>query len=68
MPKEKRTDEGYKKKVQYSIDYSKTHYKRIPLDVTPEKYDQIKTASDLLGETVNGYIKSAIDTRLNSGK
>ena len=44
--------------------YAKKAIKRIPLDVQKEKYDQIKAAADLAGETVNGYIKKAIDERL----
>lgn len=52
-------------KVQYNIDYNKKHYKRIPLDVTFSKYEEIKTAADSTGESVNGFIKSAIDKKLS---
>ena len=38
--------------------------KRIPLDVAKEKYDQIKSAAETTGESVNGYIKKAIDERM----
>jgi len=44
--------------------YKKTHIKRIPLDVQKEKYEEIKDAADRAGETVNGYIKKAIDDRM----
>ena len=44
--------------------YAKKALKRIPLDVQKEKYDQIKAAADRAGETVNGYIKKAIEERL----
>ncbi|MBQ9199232.1 MAG: hypothetical protein IJ141_03565 [Lachnospiraceae bacterium] len=44
--------------------YKEKNYKRIPLDVTHEKYEQIKTAADKSSESVNGYIKKAIDERL----
>ena len=47
-----------------SIKYKKSHYKRVPLDVTPAKYDEIKSAAGSCGESVNGYIKKAIDMRL----
>ena len=40
--------------------------KRIPLDVAKEKYDQIKSAAETTGESVNGYIKKAIDMRMES--
>lgn len=38
--------------------------KRIPLDVPKEKYEQIKAAADAVGEKVNGYIKKAVDERM----
>ena len=44
--------------------YAKAKLKRIPLDVQKEKYDQIKAAADRNGESVNGYIKKAIDERI----
>ena len=47
-----------------SIAYAKKALKRIPLDVQKEKYEEIKAAADRAGETVNGYIKSAIDQRI----
>lgn len=48
----------------YLYKYAKDNLKRIPLDVTKDKYDQIKAAADTAGEPVNGYIKRAIDERL----
>ena len=44
--------------------YKKKKLKRIPLDVQKEKYEEIKTAAAASGETVNGYIKKAIDERM----
>ena len=44
--------------------YEKKAIKRIPLDVQKEKYEEIKAAAEAAGETVNGYIKSAIDQRI----
>ncbi|MDO4301067.1 MAG: hypothetical protein Q4D26_06715 [Clostridia bacterium] len=46
--------------------YAKENLKRIPLDVTKEKYQEIKNASEKAGESVNGYIKKAIDDRMNN--
>lgn len=63
---EKRTEEGYRKKVQYNLEYAKKNYKRVPLDITNDKYNELKTASEKAGESVNGYIKKAIDLRLSS--
>lgn len=53
------------KKTQYNIEYAKKNLKRIPLDVQKEKYEEIQTAATTAGESVNGYIKKAIDTRLS---
>lgn len=44
--------------------YAKNNLKRIPLDVQKEKYEEIKAAATAAGETVNGYIKKAIDERM----
>lgn len=63
---EKRSAESYQKKMQYSMEYAKQKYKRVPLDVTLEKYEEIKNASEIAGETVNGYIKKAIDMRMGN--
>ena len=53
---------------EYLYDYQKTKLKRIPLDVTKEKYEQIKAAADAAGEKVNGYIKKAVDERMERGQ
>lgn len=44
--------------------YRDKNIKRIPLDVQKEKYDEIKAAAAAAGESVNGYIKKAIDDRM----
>lgn len=51
-------------KTKYSIEYAKKNLKRIPLDVPKEKYEEIKAAADAAGEKVNGYIKKAIEQRM----
>ena len=55
-------------KKSYDLKYAKDKLKRIPLDVSKEKYDQIKAAADQVGESVNGYIKKSIDMRMESEK
>lgn len=50
------------KQARYT--YAKKSLKRIPLDVQKEKYEEIKTAAENAGESVNGYIKKAIDERM----
>lgn len=46
---------------EYLVNYHKNKLKRIPLDVPVEKYNQIKAYTESRGETVNGFIKRAID-------
>lgn len=53
-----------KEQMQTRYNYAKKNLKRIPLDVQKEKYDEIKAAADSVGESVNGYIKKAIDERM----
>ena len=56
------------KKTKYDIEYAKTHLKRIPLDVTKEKYQEIKNTATEVDESVNGFIKKAIDLRIKDIK
>ena len=51
-------------KAKYDIEYAKNKLKRIPLDVQKEKYEEIKAAAESAGESVNGYIKKAVDERM----
>ena len=44
-----------------SLKYKEKNIKRIPLDVPKEKYEQIKNHASAHAETVNGFIKRAID-------
>lgn len=55
------------KKLEYNLEYSKKHYKRVPLDLTIEKYEEAKKAAEMAGEPLNRYIKNAIDRRIESG-
>ncbi|MCD7743988.1 MAG: hypothetical protein LUI13_01635 [Lachnospiraceae bacterium] len=48
----------------YLTEYKKAKLKRVPLDVSKEKYEEIKAAATSVGESVNGYIKTAIDQRI----
>ena len=50
-----------------NIKYKEKSIKRIPLDVQKEKYEAIKAAAEATGESVNGYIKTAVDRRIESG-
>lgn len=51
-------------KKKYNADYAKKNFKRIPLDMQIYKYEQVKEAANAAGETVNGFIKTAIDMRI----
>ena len=51
-------------KAKYDIEYAKNKLRRIPLDVQKEKYEEIKAAATAAGESVNGYIKKAVDQRM----
>lgn len=56
------TEQGY----QASLKYKAKNIKRIPLDVQLSKYQEIAAAAAAAGETVNGYIKKAIDLRMEA--
>ena len=49
------------KKQKYDIEYAKNNLKRVPLDLKIEKYNKIKAHAEKQGESVNGFIKRAID-------
>lgn len=57
---------AFDKYAPYRIEYAKKNYKRVPLDVSKELYQEIKNAADSVGESVNGYIKEAIKRRIDS--
>lgn len=44
--------------------YKASNIKRVPLDVQKEHYDRIKNHAEGRGETVNGFIKRAIDSQI----
>ena len=55
-------------KAKYDAKYAKENYHRIPLEVRKDKYEEIKKAASDNEESINGYIKKAIDDRLNKDK
>lgn len=56
-----------KAKRDYNTQYIKDNIKRIPLDVQKDKFEEIKAAADASRESVNGYIKRAVDDRISGG-
>ena len=55
-----------KKKMDYDNQYAKAHYHRIALNVKNEVYEDIKYAADISGESVSGFIRKAIDDRIDN--
>ena len=52
-----------------SVKWQAANMKRVPLDVRKEYYtDILKPAADRAGETVGGYIKKAIEQRIEREK
>lgn len=49
-------------------EYKKAKLKRVPLDLTKEKYQEVKEAAERAGSSVNGYIKAAIDEKIEREK
>ena len=62
------SEKAKENKLKYTHAYTKANYKRVPLLVSHEMYNDIKTASMEKGESVNGYIKTAIKNRLEKEK
>lgn len=49
----------------YSLKYAKEKLKRVPLDLTKERYEEVKAAAERQGSSVNGYIKDAITEKMS---
>lgn len=45
---------------EYSMQYAKDHLKRVPLDLTLDFYEEVKNYASSNGESLNGFIKRAI--------
>ena len=58
MPNDARNRAQYK--------YAAAHLKRVPLDMQLTEYARVKDAATAAGETVNGYIKTAIRARMQA--
>jgi len=58
--------EAAEKKRRYNMRYAEKNYKRVPLDLQLKKYEELKKTAEAAGETVNGYIKKAIELRMNA--
>lgn len=56
------------KRKETMMEYAKKNLKRVPLDVQKDYYDQIKAHAAAQGESVNGFIKRAIDETMQRDK
>ena len=65
---QKLSEKAKENKIKYINNWKRQNVKRIGLEVSPAKFDEIKQAADSSGESVNGYIKKAIDERLYKDK
>lgn len=63
MSSEKKPQYNDKHK-EYTLRYAREKLKRVPLDLTKDKYEQVKAAAERAGESVNGYIKTAVEERM----
>ena len=55
------------KSYQASVEYKAKNIKRVPLDMQMDKYEELVSAASAAGESVNGYIKKAIEQRIEAG-
>lgn len=62
---QKLSDKALENKKKYTAEYRKQNYKRITLELSHEKYNELKEISQANNETVNGFIKTAINERID---
>ena len=62
------SEKAKQNKKKYNASYIKENMKRIPLTVQNSQYEEIKSAAESVDESINGFIKKAINTRIESLK
>lgn len=55
-----------KAQIRATQKYKKENYSRIPLDVPREYHEKVKEVAKSQGQSVNGFIKDAIDEKIKS--
>lgn len=60
-----RSEQGKRNATKYRNEYAKKNYKRIPLNVSFDLYDRLKSKCDSLGVPVNTYIKQLLENDLS---
>ena len=53
---------------EYLLNYHKTKLKRVPLDLSLEKFEEVRSHALERSETVNGFIKRAIEETMERDK
>lgn len=56
------------KTIQYNNEFNKLKYDRITIMLPKGDKDTLQAAADQAGQSVNAYIKQAIQARLATGK
>lgn len=59
-----RSEKGLENAKQYNLEYKKKTYKRVPLDMRIEDYDELKAYCDKCNIPVQTFIKSAISEKM----
>ena len=62
------SEKAIENKKQYTLDYKKKSYKRVPLDMRIEDYEQLKAYCDKCNIPVQTFIKSAISEKIARDK
>ncbi len=62
------SDKNINSQTKAKNKYNAKTYDRISFFVLKGDKDKIKSAAENVGESVNGYIKKAVDNRIESGK
>lgn len=62
------SEKALENKKKYDLEYSKKHYKRVPLDMPIDDYDELKAHCDKIGVAINTFIKQAIQDKISKSK
>lgn len=65
MAAEKRTEQGYKNKMDYIAGYDKAAYDKVLVRIKKGIRDEYKAAADSLGLSLNALFVSAVDDFIN---
>jgi hypothetical protein len=66
MPRKK--TQTSEERLQYQLDFAKKKYKRVPLDLPIDDYEQLKAYCESKGTGINTFIKSAISEKMTRDK